>query len=264
MNWYWRGGVVRRLAAATLVVLVLPTWAENEPRDAWVEEILLQLSEVRKSEGDLRQQVADLQAKVQALQSAGRPPSVSLDLRNDSYPVLGNGKSSVAMVEFSDFQCPFCRRYQQTTMPALTEKYISSGKIRYVFVNFPLGFHEHAEPAAVAGVCAQRQGAFWKMRDRLFDNQDTLGSETFLKIASDLKLNGDQFNQCLQDPKVSADIRAQAQLGESVGVQGTPAFLIGRVRDGVLTNPILVSGAQPLASFERVIDPLLAGAAAGP
>ena len=227
-------------------------------RDQWQEEILLQLSELRKGQGELRQQVTDLAAQVQALESAGKPAPVSIDLRNGAYPAMGNAAATVAIVEFSDFECPFCRRHQQNTLPGLTAKYLDAGKARYVFVNLPLGFHASAEPAAIAGACAHQQGAFWKMREGLFANQNALNQSTFLKLAGDLGLNSDRFSTCLRDPAVAVQVRAQAQFGESIGVQGTPAFFIGRVRDGVLTDATLVSGAQPLAAFERVIDPLLA------
>ena len=254
----------RRLLSLALMPLFLvprPVPAA-ESGDQWQEEILLQFSELRKAQGELRQQVIDLQAQVEALQTAGRPPPLSMDLRNSAYPVLGNARAGVAIVEFSDFECPYCRRHQKTTVPGLVEKYTDSGKARYVAVNFPLGMHAQAGPAAIAGACAHQQGAYWKMRQFLFDNQTSLTAETYLKGAADLGLNGDQFSACLQSPGVAARVRDEVRLGESLGVQGTPAFVIGRVREGVLTNATLISGAQPLASFEQVIDPLLAEAAA--
>ena len=246
------------LALMPLLLLTRPVPAAG-PGDAWQEEILLQFSELRKAQGELRQQVTDLQARVQALEPAGNPPAVSIDLRNSAYPVLGNASADVAIVEFSDFECPYCRRHQKTTVPGLTGKYIDSGKARYVAVNYPLGRHDNAVSAAIAGACAGQQGAYWKMREFLFDNQAALGAETYLRGAADLGLNGARFSACLQDPRVASQVGAEIRLGESLGVQGTPAFFVGLVREGVLTNPILLSGAKPLASFEQVIDPLLAG-----
>ena len=235
-----------------------------KPSVQWHEEILLQLSELRKAQGELSQQVKELSAEIQALRTPDpRGKSVLFDLRNSFYPVLGDAKAEVAIVEFSDFECPYCRRYQKSAMPGLIDKYVNSGKVKYVFVDVPLSFHAHAQPAAMAAACAHRQGAFWKMHGLLFDNQNTLGEQTFLKLASDLQLNGREFKECLQDPKVVAQIREQVRLGEAVGVQGTPAFLVGRVRNGVLTDAKAVTGAQPLSSFERVVDLLLANSKDG-
>lgn len=244
-----------------LVVLLLifsgPVLAVDA-KDQWYDEILLQLSELRKAQGELSKQVNELKTEVQALRSSDRGGGgASFDLRNSAYPVLGDAKAEVAIVEFSDFECPYCRQYQKNTFPSLTDKYVNSGKVKYIFVDFPLSFHAQAHPAAVAAACAHKQGAFWKMHNLLFDNQSALGEQTFLKLASDLQLNGRQFKQCLQDPKVVAQLREQVRLGEAVGVQGTPAFLIGRIRNGVLTDAKAISGAQPLSSFERVVDRFL-------
>lgn len=247
------------LLMALLAHCATPAWAQQS-KDQWSEEILLQLSELRKSQGELAKQVADLKTEIQALRAApaAEPAkAVSMDLRDSKFPVLGDSSAAVAIVEFSDFECPYCRRHQRSTVPSLREKYVNSGKVKYLFADFPLSFHSHAEPAAIAAACANRQGAFWKMHDMLFEDQGALDEQAFLKFASNLHLNDGEFKLCLKDPKVAAQVRANAQLGESVGVQGTPAFLIGRVRNGVLVDAQLVSGAQPLANFERVLDPLL-------
>lgn len=233
--------------------------ASGDQKDQWEEEILLQLSELRKAQGELSKQVEALRAQVESLHTADRKDSgVSLDLRNDNYPVLGNNKADVAIVEFSDFECPYCRRHHQNTVPGLVDKYINGGKVKYVFVDYPLGFHSHAEPTAVAAACAHKKGAFWKMHDSLFQSQNTLGEDLFLKLASDLHLNVGDFRRCLEDPKMLEQVRAQAQLGDALGVNGTPAFFVGRVRGGTLVDAKEISGAQPLSVFERALDPLLA------
>lgn len=251
-----------RAFCLTALIVLQAGWAAtafaDRAKDEWQEEILLQLSELRKAQGELAKQVSELKAQLQAQQGpAEKAAAVSLDLRKEKFPFYGDADAGVAIVEFSDFECPYCRRHQKSTVPALREKYVNSGKVKYLFADFPLSFHSHAEPAAIAAACANQQGAFWKMHDRLFQDQRTLDEPAFLKFASDLHLNDGEFKLCLKDPKVAAQVRATAQLGESVGVQGTPAFLIGRIRNGVLVDAQLVSGAQPLANFERVLDPLL-------
>ena len=222
-------------------------------------EILRELAELRQANGDLARQVAKLREDVDALRAGGNATSdPSFDLKDASYPVLGDAKATIAIVEFSDFQCPFCLRYFKTTAPEITRKYVDSGKVRYVFVDFPLDFHENAEQAAVAGVCANRQHAFWKMRDRLFDNQKALSPAAFSRVAGELRLDTVAFDKCLQDAGAVAIVRAHAKTGAAVGIDGTPTFLVGRVENGVLVKPTMITGAQPLATFERALDALIA------
>ena len=229
--------------------------------EQWENEILLQLSELRKAQGDMRKQLEELQAELTALKTGGSRGSATLDLKSDSYPVLGSATADVAIVEFSDFQCPYCLRHYQSTFQPLVDKYVNTGKVKYVFVDFPLDFHPQAESAAIAAACAYGQGAFWKMHDLLFQNHATLGPDTYSKLASKLGLDQKAFMSCVRNPDTEAGIRKHASTGVAVGVNGTPSFLIGHVRDGVLVDARSVTGAQPLASFERVLDGLLASKA---
>ena len=257
----------RLLAVLTLVAVPvsgLPAAPSKGDQDAWTQEILLQLSELRKANGDLAQQVAKLRQDVDALRAAKDEPSVaSFDLRNSSYPAQGKVDAPVALVEFSDFQCPFCLRYFKSSAPELIRKYVATGRVRYVFVDFPLGFHDHAERAAVAGACAYRQGQFWQMRDILFDAQRTLGDDAFKAAAAQLKLDPSEFDKCLNDAKTVELVRNHVQSGTAIGVSGTPTFLVGRVENGVLVKPTMITGAQPLGTFERALDAALAPPASG-
>lgn len=235
--------------ALTLVPPVLPAAA----KDAWQEEILLQLSELRKAQGELKQQLTEMRAQLTALRAGGgaRP---AFDLRDPQLPSQGSLDAQVAIVEFSDFQCPYCRKHAQGTWPQLREKYLDAGRARYFFVDFPLSFHAQASTAALAGACAHEQGAFWAMHDRLFDNQGKLGPELYTQLASQLNLDSSKFQSCLADPKTKQRIDAHAALGDRAGVQGTPAFLIGRIKDGVLVDARLLGGARAFEEFARIVD----------
>lgn len=245
-----------------MMLCIPPAVAAVDDQDQWREEILLQFSELRKKHGELQQQVDRLRQDLETLQSRDGASALRFDPRAGGYPTLGSPQAALVLVEFADFECPYCRRHQQNTMPALLEKYVDKGRLRYLFVNFPLAFHAQAGPAALAGVCAQRQDAFWAMRAKLFEKQAAMDRALFLQLATDLGLDGARFAACLDDPAVAAQVQTEIRLGESLGVQGTPAFLLGRERDGVLTDAVLISGAQPLATFERAIDGLLAQAVA--
>ncbi len=157
--------------------------------------------------------------------------------------VLGSSKAKVTIVEFSDFQCPFCGRFYPTVKQALAEY---KDKIKFVYKHFPLeSIHPNARPAAEASECAGEQGKFWEFHDKLFENQEQLGDAFYKKLAGDLKLNLNKFNDCLATKKYSAKIDTDYQTGISAGVQGTPHSLV---------NGIAVSGAVPYEQLKAVID----------
>jgi len=247
---------IRRTLGLLLLALALaPTSAAlAASKDAWQDEILLQLSELRKAQGEMKQQLVELRAEVTALRAGGGGAHAGIDLRDPQLPVTGSADAQVAIVEFSDFQCPYCRKHAQGAWPQLREKYLNAGQARYFFVDYPLSFHAQAGSAALAGACAHEQGAFWAMHDLLFSNQNKLGNELYAQLASQLNLDTSKFQACLADPKTKQRIDAHAALGDRAGVQGTPAFLIGRIKDGVLIDARLLSGARAFDEFARIVD----------
>jgi protein-disulfide isomerase len=243
---------------AVLLAVLSSSAVASPARDAWQEEILLQLSELRKTQGELEQQVAELRVAADKSRAAGGARKArSLDLTNVSLPALGAATASLAIVEFSDFQCPYCRRHQQGALAELLAKYVESGKARYYFVDFPLDSHTQALPAAIAATCAYAQGAFWKMHDGLFENQAHLGADLYERLAGELRLDMAQFESCLSDSRMKRQVRARVALGNAAGVQGTPAFVVGRLQHGVLTDFRSLGGARPFEEFALVLDQLL-------
>lgn len=160
--------------------------------------------------------------------------------------VLQEGSNApVTIVEYSDFECPFCGRAAPTVNGVL-QKY--GNKIKLVYKHFPLSFHPNAKPAALASECAAEQGKFGEYHDKLFENQTALSAANLKQYAVDLGLNVEQFNQCLDTAEYSSKVDAQFAEGSQFGVSGTPTFFI---------NGQKLVGAQPTESFEAVIDPLL-------
>jgi protein-disulfide isomerase len=157
-------------------------------------------------------------------------------------PAVGPASAPVTIVEFSDFQCPFCSRLLPT-MEQVKAKY--GDKVRIVFRQFPLNFHQFAQKAAEASLCANEQGKFWQMHDAMFQNQQALAVEQLKAKAAELGLNGEQFNACLDQGKFVAQVQADMEEGTKVGVNGTPAMFI---------NGRFLSGAQPLGEITKVID----------
>lgn len=161
-------------------------------------------------------------------------------------PILGPADAAVTLVEFSDFQCPFCVR-SQTVLSALKEKY--KGKLRIAYVHFPLEkLHPQAKPAALAAWAAGQQGKFFEYHDRLFALEEKILPTSFEEIARDLKLDLVRFNRDRDSPEAKAQIEADLQIGEKLGVKSTPTFVL---------NGIPLEGAQPLEDFEEIIKLVL-------
>jgi protein-disulfide isomerase len=157
-------------------------------------------------------------------------------------PAKGPANAPVTIVEFSDFQCPFCSRLIPS-LKAVEEKY--GDKVRVVFRQYPLPFHQNAQKAAEASLCANEQGKFWQMHDAMFANQQGLEVAQLKAKAAELGMNADQFNQCLDSGKHAAAIQADMQDGSAAGVNGTPAMFI---------NGRFISGAVPVEQITTVID----------
>lgn len=200
----------------------------------------------------------DAAPKVAAAENNGQPAAaqvpeaapqyVRYDIPTAGYPSLGPADAPITIVEFSDFQCPFCRRFQQETYRALLDAY--PGKIRFVYRNLPLtAIHPDAMPAAIAALCANDQNGFWDYHDKLFSSE-TLDTATYIQYAKDLNLDADKFTACLSSGEHDAFIQEDMDFSINLGVQSTPTFFV---------NGLALVGAQPLASFTQLIDKELAG-----
>ncbi len=157
-------------------------------------------------------------------------------------PSIGPENAQVTIFEYSDFQCPYCSRVGPSLDKIKTEY---KDTVKIVFKNYPLSFHAQAQKAAEAGECANLQGKFWEMHDKMFANQNALGIDALKRYASEIGLNTDKFNECLDSGSMASEVERDFQEGVTAGVQGTPAFII---------EGEIVSGAQPFEKFKEVID----------
>lgn len=185
--------------------------------------------------GDLRSK-----AKVEVLLSE---PRVTVEAKG---PSKGASDAKVTIVEFSDFQCPFCSK-AEPSVDEVMKNY--SDKVKVVFRHFPLDFHEKAFKAAEAAACAEEQGKFWEYHKALFANQGALSIDDLKVHAKTLNLDAAKFAECLDGGKMKTKVDADMAAGRTVGVNGTPAFFI---------NGISISGAQPYEKFKEIIDAELA------
>ncbi|MDG1949504.1 MAG: thioredoxin domain-containing protein [bacterium] len=169
----------------------------------------------------------------------------------DDY-IRGNVDAEITIIEYSDFECPFCQRFHPTVQQALDEY---GDQVRWVFRHFPLSFHANAESAALAAECAGEQGNdyFWEFGDLLFENMDSLGESTYQEIVAEVGVNASDWQTCFDEERYISKIRTQAQEGGSAGVTGTPGSFIVDA-DG---NAIPLKGALPYSSVSAAIDSLL-------
>jgi len=172
-----------------------------------------------------------------------QPSRINVSIDDD--PIKGPENAPVTIIEFSDFQCPFCGRFFEQTLPLIEENYIRTGKVRLVFRDFPLSFNQYAQKAAEASECADEQGKFWEYHAKLFENQNALDIDSLKQYARDLGLDITRFNECLDSGKMTQEVQKDFNDGLQYGVGGTPTFFI---------NGIKLIGAQPYSAFERLIE----------
>lgn len=182
-------------------------------------------------------------------------------------PVMGNPNAKVTLVEFADYQCPFCGHAFHHVYLPMVEQYVKTGKVRYVIHDFPLTqIHSHAFKAAEAARCAGDQGKYWEMHDRLFENQKALDEKGLVAAAQALGLDMDEFQQCLDSGKYKSEIEREIQSGIKLGVRGTPFFFIGPSGNDPdkFTATSEIDGAYPYGTFKKAIEDALSAAGENP
>lgn len=168
------------------------------------------------------------------------------DIENE--PFRGDINAPVTVVEFSDFQCPYCEKFYTESFAKIKENYVDKGLVKFVYKDFPLSFHPMAAPAAVAANCVYKLAGdevYFQYHDTLFENQNLLSQDNFAIWAENLGVSASDFETCLQDQSIIAEIQQDLAEGQSLGVSGTPSFII---------NGELVVGAQPYSVLSSVIE----------
>lgn len=194
--------------------------------------------------------VADPNAQAPQAPNAPDPEQVKKDLKIGHFPVKGQENAPVTIVEFSDFECPFCGRFYSETLSQIEEEYINTGKVKLYYRHYPLSFHPKATPLALASECAHEQGKFWEMHDKIFEataagTSSTATDADYTTWAGELGLNTANFESCYTSKKYQENVDEDFAAGGQVGVSGTPTFYI---------NGKQLVGAQPFASFKAIID----------
>jgi protein-disulfide isomerase len=250
----------QRILVASVVVLFLsgctqPTNEEKQVQKAtWVtEEVLQQLVELKAEMQGIKKQVVSLNQK---LSQKPRLPKQKAIVELGTNAFMGDDSAEYAIVEFMDYQCPFCARFAKNTLPEIKEKLIDTGKVKFLIRDYPLEFHSEARSAAIATNCAGQQEHYWAMHDALVTNMSSIGNDLYFKIAKEIGLNLEGFESCLKDPKQNEIIDEHIAHGNKVGVSGTPKFYVGKIVDNHIENVIPLSGAQSYGAFAAAIAKL--------
>ncbi len=197
-------------------------------------------------DADIEKSIEAYVAKQEA--EANKPQVVSGDYSDDD-AFLGDPNAPVTIVEFSDFQCPYCERFFDDTFEQIKEAYIDTGKVKFVYRDYPLSSHEGAYPAALAAECAGDQDSYFEMHDAIFENQSVLSgdsvNEELATLAKNIDLNMNEFEECYESDKYKDEIFADMADGQKAGITGTPGFII---------NGQILSGAQPFENFKTIIE----------
>jgi len=221
------------------------------------EELGKEIDALNQSMKAMQKDLQEIKTLLQSRVRAAPPQNVVLDLGDR--PFRGENNAKLTLVEFSDYQCPFCSKYVRETIPQIEKEYIQTGKVRYVVMDLPLeAIHKSAFKAAEAAGCAGEQGKFWEMYNQLFANQQTL--DQWKAHAEAVGLDVPKFEACLDSGRQAAQVRSDIAEAQKAGIAGTPAFFLAYTdpKSRTIKTVTRLVGAQPYAAFKSSIDKLLA------
>jgi protein-disulfide isomerase len=238
--------------------------AQGQDRNKEMQEKISALQQnVRAIEEEQQRMSAQLDELKKMLQASSGPqphPEAPATVALHGEPVEGDSAARVAIIEYADFECPYCGQYARDVYPQIVKNYISTGKIKYFYRDLPLSIHSHAMIAAQAARCARDQGKFWEMHDSLFANQAALTEKDMLNRAQSLGIDLTQLTQCLSSQKYSDEVRKSAtEALSTMGIQGTPMFFLGMIQENgnVVKVGKVIMGAYPYEIFKADLDELL-------
>ncbi|WP_020680069.1 DsbA family protein [Marinobacterium rhizophilum] len=264
------------LSSKARCVLVALTLFSSIPAgaDEDSESFRSELRALSEGQQRMQQELLEIKALLEVMPQHQQPPQESttakappkepplpMQMTINGSPFLGREDAPVVLIEFTDYQCPFCRRHFSTNFPLLVKDYVETGKIKIVLKEFPLQkLHPQAVRMAMAAQCAGDQNRYWQMHDKLFNNPSRKNMADMEAFAADLELDGAKFMSCMTQGDYGYQIKADFDLGVSAGVRGTPFFFIGPLNqaepDRVMVEQYLY-GAQPYSEFRRVIEAML-------
>jgi len=221
---------------------------------------------LRKEIQDLKAGQQKIQADLEAIKKAVEPRkpdtfnATEIDL--SGAPVLGKDDAPLTLVEFTDYQCPFCSRHYRDTFPKIVQDFVDTGKVRYILREFPLvSIHSAASKASEAALCAGEQGKYWAMHQKIFENQRQIQIDNLKAHGENIGLDAGKLAECLDSGKFTERVKSDTSQGQKFGVRGTPSFFLGKTGEdsSKFTATERLVGAQPYDKFKAAIDALLGG-----
>lgn len=195
-----------------------------------------------------------LSAANTSAQAPKRPTTATIGTKGD--PTMGSSTAPVTIVEFSDFECPYCKRFHEETLPKLKQHYIDKGLVRFIHKDLPLPFHQNAHLAATSARCAQEDGKYWEAYQALFNQQNCLNCRGPLAITATTGINKDELEQCSKDKRIKQAININTSEAELNGIRATPTFVIGRSNQSMHSGKI-IEGAIPWEEFQANVESAL-------
>ena len=251
------------LQAACVALVALGFSALALAADSGDEDLATQVESLKQGQDEIRKELAEIKKLLQqGARAAAAPagPDVAgkvFDLGDN--PTKGDADAKIALIEFTDYQCPYCKRHTQNTQPQIESEYVDDGKIRFVSLDMPLtNIHPLAVKAAEAAHCADEQGMYWQMRDHMFENQKAL--EPWNAHAEALGMDVADFEACMNSGKYTDAVNADLAEARKAGATGTPSFVVAVIDDkdpSKATGISFIRGAVAYEQFKAALDEAL-------
>jgi len=248
--------------AASLLLVSLPAWSASTKQE--VQALSAQVEEMQKDLAEIKKLLKEIKSAPAPRAARAAPSFKEQVISIGSSPYKGQADATVTLVEFSDYQCPFCARNYRQVMPTLVKDYVDTGKLKFVMRENPIpSLHRNATNASLAALCAKDQDKYWEMHNVMFDNQRELDLANLKVLAGGIGLDAATFDKCLDSKEHEKQVNKDIASGAKLGISGTPGFFLG------LTDPkdsdkakmtVFIKGAKSLGSFKQEIDALLKAA----
>jgi len=252
-----------RLPAYVFILLFLYccniTFAQTADIHQEIDELKQGQQAIQRELQEIRSLLEKIAAQTERPLPPAGPAIKDVEFEIGDIPVKGDAAAKLILVEFTDYECPYCGRYVNETFPQIQKAYIDKGTIQYAVIDLPLPVHPKAPKAAEASHCAAEQGKFWEIHELMMSKQEMLGELTSYAVS--LKLDVQKFDECVNSGKYADMVNRGVSLARKLGVNAVPGFIIGRVdssKPGKITGILFITGAMPFAVFQTGLDAALA------
>jgi len=252
---------IKIIIATCLCLYSFSAWSASTKQE--IDELQEAVAGLKQGQEAMQKDLAEIKKLVQEgapaapAKAAFREQGVSIG----ASPYKGEANATVTLIEFSDYQCPYCSRHYRDVMPQIVADYVDTGKVKYVMFENPIkSLHKNAFDASLAALCAGEQGKYWEMHNIMFDNQKGLDVDGLKSFATTIGLNSSEFDACLDSRKYEKQINSNLVAANRMGVRGTPGFVLGltdQADPGKARVSVYIKGAQAFDNFKANIEELL-------